>query len=293
MVGGKGMNENKIAVLTDSGSDVPQEIKEKYDVKVIPLKIIFSDGEFIDKETITAQEVYDRMDKEIPKTSLPDGELIKEMFDEIKSEGYEKVIAVTISSGLSGTNNMVRVVAEQYKDLDIFVLDTKNIGIGSGFSVAEAAIQANSDLEWEAIKEKLKEGVEKAKIFFHVPTLEYLQKGGRIGLVQSVLGSLMNLKPIITCNDEGIYHTVAKVRGKSRSVKKTIELVQEFANNSKKYNLAIAYGGETAREESEKIREIMKKKLPHFERFYFDQVSPALGVHTGPGLIGIGVQILD
>lgn len=103
----------------------------------------------------------------------------------------------------------------------------------------------------------------------------------------------MNLKPIITCNDEGIYHTVAKVRGKSRSVKKTIELVQEFANNSKKYNLAIAYGGETAREESEKIREIMKKKLPHFERFYFDQVSPALGVHTGPGLIGIGVQILD
>ena len=125
MVGGKGMNENKIAVLTDSGSDVPQEIKEKYDVKVIPLKIIFSDGEFIDKETITAQEVYDRMDKEIPKTSLPDGELIKEMFDEIKSEGYEKVIAVTISSGLSGTNNMVRVVAEQYKDLDIFVLGYK------------------------------------------------------------------------------------------------------------------------------------------------------------------------
>jgi len=175
------MNDNKIAVLTDSGSDVPQEIKEKYDVKVIPLKIIFSDGEYIDKKTITAQEVYDRMEEEIPKTSLPDGEMIKEMFDEIKAEGYEKVIAVTISSGLSGTNNMVRVVAEQYEGLDIFVLDTKNIGIGSGFSVAEAAIQANSGVEWETLKANLREGVDKAKIFFHVPTLEYLQKGGRIG----------------------------------------------------------------------------------------------------------------
>lgn len=287
------MNENKIAILTDSGSDVPQEIKEKYDVKVIPLKIIFSDGEYIDKKTITAQEVYDRMEDEIPKTSLPDGEMIKEMLDEIKAEGYEKVLAITISSGLSGTNNMVRVVADQYEDLDVFVLDTKNIGIGSGFTVAEAALQVDRGVDWETLKTNLTERIEKAKIFFHVPTLEYLQKGGRIGLVQSVVGSMMNLKPIITCNEEGIYHTVAKVRGKSKSVKRTLELVEEFAQGSEKYNLAIAYGGETAREEAEQIREEMKTKLPHYERFYYDQVSPALGVHTGPGLIGIGVQILD
>ncbi|MER2064415.1 MAG: DegV family protein, partial [Alkalibacterium sp.] len=89
------------------------------------------------------------------------------------------------------------------------------------------------------------------------------------------------------------YHTVAKVRGKSKSVKRTLELVQEFAEGSQKYNLAIAYGGESAREEAEGIREEMKQTLPNFEKFYYDQISPALGVHTGPGLIGIGVQILD
>ncbi|WP_423189493.1 DegV family protein [Alkalibacterium sp. f15] len=287
------MNDNKIAILTDSGSDVPQEIKEKYNVKVIPLKIIFDDGEYIDKVTITAEEVYQRMDKEIPKTSLPDGEMIKEMFDGIKAEGYEKVLAITISSGLSGTNNMVRVIAEQYEGLEIFVLDTKNIGIASGFTVAEAALQVDRGVDWETLKVNLTEGIEKAKVFFYVPTLEYLQKGGRIGLVQSVLGSMMNLKPIITCNEEGIYHTVAKVRGKTKSIKKTIDLVEDFAKGSNKYNLAIAYGGETAREEAEDIREEMKIKLPNFENFYYDQISPALGVHTGPGLIGIGVQILD
>lgn len=287
------MNRQKIAILTDSGSDVPETIKEKFNIKVIPLKIIFSDGEYIDKETITADEVYRKMENEIPKTSLPDGEVIKAMLDEIKAEGYEKVLAITISSGLSGTNNMVRLVADQYEGLDIFVLDTKNIGIGSGLNVVEAARQVAQDTEWGLIKEKLQEGIKKAKVYFHVPTLEYLQKGGRIGLVQSVVGSLMNLKPIITCNDEGIYHTVAKVRGKSKSINKTIALVEEFAANAKKYNLAVAYGGETALKEAESIRNELKKKLSKYENFFFDQISPALGVHTGPGLIGIGVQILD
>lgn len=287
------MNKQKIAVLTDSGSDVPEAIKNEYGVKVIPLKILFEDGEYVDKVDITAEEVYERMEDEIPKTSLPDGEMIKGIFDDIKAEGYEKVMVVTISSGLSGTNNMIRVVAEQYEGLDIYVLDTKNIGIGSGFTVVEAAKQAAEDVEWETLKANLEKSKEKAKVFFHVPTLEYLQKGGRIGLVQSVVGSMMNLKPIITCNEEGIYHTVAKVRGKAKSVSKTLNLVENFAATSKKYNLAIAYGGKTALKEAEAIRIEMKEKLPNFEEFFFDQISPALGVHTGPGLIGIGVQLLD
>lgn len=287
------MNTQKIAVLTDSGSDVPEAVKNEYDVKVIPLKILFEDGEYVDKVDITAEEVYERMENEIPKTSLPDGEMIKGIFDDIKAEGYEKVMVVTISSGLSGTNNMIRVVAEQYEGLDICVLDTKNIGIGSGFTVVEAARQAAEGVEWDTLKANLEKSKEKAKVFFHVPTLEYLQKGGRIGLVQSVVGSMMNLKPIITCNEEGIYHTVAKVRGKAKSVSKTLQLVEDFAATSKKYNLAIAYGGKTALKEAEAIRIEMKEKLPNFEEFFFDQISPALGVHTGPGLIGIGVQLLD
>ncbi|WP_225744156.1 DegV family protein [Marinilactibacillus sp. Marseille-P9653] len=287
------MNKEKIAIMADSGADVPEEIKEKYNIKVIPLKIIFKDGEYTDKVNITAEEVYKRMENEIPKTSLPDGEIIKGIFDEIKAEGYEKLLAITISSGLSGTNNMVRLVAKDYKGLDVFVLDTKNIGIGSGLSVVEAAHQVEKGLTFEEIKQNLQKSANKAKVYFHVPTLEYLQKGGRIGLVQSVLGSVLNLKPIITCNEDGIYTTIAKVRGKAKSINKTIELVETYAANSTKYNIGVAYGGETAIEEAKAIREDLKKRLPNYEHIFFDQVSPALGVHTGPGLIGIGVQLLD
>ncbi|WP_277631226.1 DegV family protein [Atopococcus tabaci] len=287
------MNKQKIAVLADSGSDVPKEIIEKYNVKVIPLKIIFKEGEYIDKVTITADEVYTKMKNEIPTTSLPGADDIKQLLDEIKAEGYEKVLAVTISSGLSGTYNMVRLVAEDYEGLDIFAVDTKNIGIGSGFTAIEAARLADEDVEWETIKEKLLRMVERSKVFFHVPTLEYLQKGGRIGLVTSVVGSLLNLKPIISCNDEGIYYTVAKVRGTKKSIEKMVQLAQEFAEPSKKYNLALVYGGEGVVKEAEKIKQELMSRLANFKEIFFDQVSPALGVHTGPGLIGVGVQLLE
>ncbi|WP_035052651.1 DegV family protein [Carnobacterium pleistocenium] len=287
------MNKQKIGFLVDSGSDVPLEYIEKANMKVIPLKIIYKDKEYTDKVDIHAQDVYDRLDQEIPKTSLPSGETISKMLQEFKNEGYEKVIAVTISSGLSGTNNMVRLMAENVEELDVFTLDTKNIGIGSGLLAVKAADYVESEMEWEVIKEKLQDDVKKSKIFFHVPTLEYLQKGGRIGLVSSILGNVLNLKPVISCNDNGIYHTVAKVRGNKKSIQKAIDLAAEFAGTAKKYNLAIAFGGKTAEVQVNDIRAELKNKLPNFVRFFEDQVSPALGVHTGPGLIGIGIQIIE
>jgi len=287
------MNKQKIGFLVDSGSDVPLETLEKANMKVIPLKIIYKDKEYTDKVDIHAQDVYDRLDEEIPKTSLPSGEIISELLQEFKNEGYEKVIAITISSGLSGTNNMVRLMAENVTDLDVFTLDTKNIGVGSGLLAVKAADYVEKELDWEVIKEKLQNDVKKSKMFFHVPTLEYLQKGGRIGLVSSILGNVLNLKPVISCNENGIYYTAAKVRGNKKSIQKAIDLASEFAGDAKKYHLAIAFGGKTAEAQLDDIRVELKKALPNFVKIFEDQVSPALGVHTGPGLIGIGIQIIE
>lgn len=287
------MSKEKIAFLVDSGSDVPKDILEKGNMKVIPLKIIYKDGEYTDKVDIQAEEVYDRLKEEIPKTSLPDGETIKQILMEIKAEGYTKVIAVTISSGLSGTNNMVRLMAEEVEGLDIFVLDTKNVGIGSGLHAERALSYVESGMDWETIKQKLQDGVENIKVHFYVDTLEYLQKGGRIGLVSSLVGNLLNLKPVISCNEDGIYYTVAKARGSKKGLKKLVDTTIEFAQQGAKYDVAVCYAGKETKELAITIAGKLKEALPNIRTNYFDSISPALGVHTGPGLIGIGVSLLE
>lgn len=285
------MNKEKIALLVDSGTDVPQELIEQYGMYMIPLQIIYKDRIYTDKVDITPEEVYERLTEEIPSTSLPDGETITKIFEKIKNDGYEKVLAVTISSGLSGTYNVVRLIAEEIEALDTFVLDTKNIGIGSGLQAIEAANLIESGLSWEEIKRTLTNNVAKAKVFFNVATLEYLQKGGRIGLVASILGNALKLNPIISCNEEGVYHTVAKARGRKKSLEKTFELVKAFVGDNKKFVLAVAQG--QALEEAEHFFERLKEQFPQAEKIYFGTISPALVVHTGPGLLGIGIQILD
>lgn len=285
------MNQEKIALLVDSCIDVPAELVEQYKMYTIPLKIIYSEREYSDGVDITADEVYSRLEQEIPKTSLPGGTEIIEKFDQIKADGYEKVLAVTLSSGLSGTHNLVTMLAKEYEGLEIVVIDTLNIAIAAGFNAIQAAKYIEQGMPFDELKEVVAKNVSKSKVFFCVDTLEYLQKGGRIGLVASLLGNMLNLKPIISCNEEGIYYNIAKVRGRKKSIDKIIELATEFAATGKKYNLAIAHGG--APEEAEAIIAQVMDKFPGVDTFVKGQISPALGVHTGPGLLGIAVQIIE
>jgi DegV family protein with EDD domain len=285
------MNKEKIALLVDSGTDVPVEIMEQYSMYMLPLQIIYKDQTYTDKVDITAEEIYQRLPQEIPSTSLPDGEAINRIFDQIKEDGYEKVLAVTISSGLSGTFNVVRLLGEQRVDLDVFVLDTKNIGIAAGLQAIRAAELLSAGNSWEKLKEQLSKEVSRNKVFFNVATLEYLQKGGRIGLVASILGNALKLNPIISCNDEGIYYTVAKSRGRKKSLDKTVELVKQFIGNHKHFRLAVAQGD--ALEEAKEMKTRLEREFPHIKEILFGQISPALVVHTGPGLLGIGIQLLD
>ena len=284
------MNKEKIAILTDSGSDVPDYLVKEYGIYEAPLKIIYSDGEYLDGVNITAEEVYSRLETEIPSTSLPDGSQIQEILDQIKADGYERVLAVTISSGLSGTYNVMRLVGDREKDLDVFVVDSKNIAIASGFNAIQAAEYIKEGMDWEQLKETVAKNISNSRVFFSVSTLKYLQKGGRIGLVASILGSTINLKPIISCNEDGIYYTVAKMLGKKRSFNKALELAVEFIGDSENYNIGVVHGA--AEDDAAKLSKELKSRLPDYKMFAEGQISPALGVHTGPGTIGIVVQKL-
>ncbi|MGI6499169.1 MAG: DegV family protein [Oscillospiraceae bacterium] len=278
----------RIAVLVDSGTDVPDQYIEQYHMYTLPLLINYADGEYQDKIDITAQEVYDRLETEVPTTSLPSMERIHQAFDEIIAAGYQKLIVVTISSGLSGTYNALRLVSQSYPQLDTFLLDTKNIGIGAGFLAIAAGECIQHGMPFEAIVAKLTEIVPQTKIFFCVKTLEYLKKGGRIGTVPYVFGTALNLRPIISCNADGVYYTARLVRGRTHPWHKALELAATFADQFASYHVAIADGG--APDVAEAVAKEIATAFPRAKCVFRGSVSPALVVHTGPGLIGIGVQ---
>lgn len=284
------MNKEKIAILVDSGVDIPVKLVNKYNMYVVPLKIVYKDREYSDGVDISAEELYSRLSTEIPTTSLPSGSEIQEIFDKIKLDGYEKVLAVTISSGLSGTYNAIRMLADQQRDLEVFVLDTKNIAIASGFNAIQAAEYINEGMNWATLIKTVSENLANSKVFFCVSTLEYLQKGGRIGLVSAILGSTLSLKPIISCNEDGIYYTVAKIIGRKRSLNKALELAIEFIGDHKDYNLGVVHGA--SEKEANELKKLFISRLPNAKVFAEGQISPALGVHTGPGTIGIVAQKL-
>ena len=285
------MNTEKIAILVDSGTDVPKEYIQRYKMDVAPLKIIFSDQEYTDGVDVTPELLYERFETEIPKTSLPTGEDIAALFDQIQSDGYEKVLAIAISSGLSGTYNVIDLIGRQYAGLEVHAVDTRNISIGSGMIAIQAAEDIASGMSWEEVVRTTDQRVDNSKVFFCVKTLDYLQKGGRIGLVSSILGNALNLKPIISCNDDGIYYVAAKVRGRKQSLQKALELACTFAKDHRRYAVALMHSA--AAEEAEVLRQELLKRLPEPALFITGQISPTLVVHTGPGLIGIGVHVLD
>lgn len=278
----------KIALVTDSSADIPQEIKNKYNVYTIPLKIIYNDREYNDGVDITPDEVYERFSQEVPKTSMPSQTDIMKLFDQLRSEGYKKIICVHLSCNLSGTVDTIRMISKEYEDLEIEIIDSKSVSIGVGLLVYEAARLISQGLSLSEIKEALLKAKDKISVFYCIPVLDYLRRGGRIGLVAATLGTIMDLKPIISVNKEGKYYSHAKVRGRKQSLEKLFEIGMETIKDHK-VNISVYHGA--AKEEALKMKERFAS-LPNVQEIFFGQISPAMVVHTGPGLVGLAIHIL-
>lgn len=284
------MNPNRIAVLADSCTDVtPDQIKE-LGIYSVPVIIIYSDGEYRDKIDISIEEVYERLPSETPRTSLPGGDCILDTFDQIKRDGYEKLVIVSISSALSGTCNMMRVMAESYEGLDIHVIDSCSISYGAGAQAVLAADLARQGFGIEEIIDAVEFSIRESRVYFCLSTLDYLARGGRIGKVSAVLGSLLKIKPVITCNAEGAYAIAAKVRGRANAISETVSLAVAEAKKHIACSVAVIDGN--AKEEAARVMQQLKQLIPNCKSFIEGTVGPALGVHTGPGLLGIYIQAL-
>lgn len=279
------MNSAKTAIMVDSGCDISQEFIEQYDIKVLRLKVLYGDRMYSDGLDIDPLEVYRRFPQEIPTTSTPNMYEVSELVNEIKSEGYEKIIGITISSGLSGTYNAVAMAFEE-EDIETFAFDTKNISIGAGLLAMWAAKKLSEGWTFEAVKHGLNDKISDSKVFFYMDTLDYLRKGGRISPAVAIVGKALNLKPIISCNEKGTYYTVSKIRGQHKGLEKLMDSLKDYIGDKKAY-LAIMNGDGT--KYLDVIRARIKEMFPQCEVVVDKQITATMAIHTGPGLIGVGV----
>lgn len=285
------MNKQKIAIVTDSGTNVPAAFAKHYDVKILPLQITYQDESFLSGVDITSEEVVKRLETEIPTTSLPAPHSIKEVLESCKQEGYEKAVIVTISSGLSATFQTCQLIAEQMEAFPCTVVDTKSIGVAAGLTVMNAALMADADTTpFEEMPARLESLAENTLVLFAVKTLELLHKGGRITESQFRLGSILNIKPVFECDQNGKYNTLKKVRGWEKTVTTMQHLIAEKAKEFADVVVGYCAGEKTA--PMQQWGSELKKLVPHCKGLIMSGVTPDLLVHTGPSLIGFCVQPL-
>jgi len=279
--------DKKIAVITDTSSDLTDELIDSYGIYMVSLNVICQRGEFRDRLEITSDEVYTMLKRELPKSSLPFAEDIGSLYNRLIQQGCTDILHICISSGLSGTYGMTSLVADEFRDkVRVFVYDSKTLSAGLGLLVMEACRVLKKTGDPLAAMEQITRIRESQLGCFVIKTLEYLRKGGRIGLVEGAMGALLQIKPVIFVNPNGVYQTLVKARGFTAAIDVMLDEVY-FRYKDMKIRLAIVHG--QARDEAEKILERLKGKLTIVDS-YIASVSPVLAIHTGPGLLGIIAQ---
>ncbi len=275
---------DKIAFISDTTCDLSNEMIADNNIHLLPFRIIYKDREYLDRVNITAREVYDNMVHEIPTSSMPSMQDIEDMFTKLKNEGYTHVIAVTLSTGLSGIYNAIRVVSENYPELETYICDSKSISIGEGAIILECTKLYAQGKSFDEIVKEIPNIMKRIHLFFVVPTLEYLKKGGRIGKVAGTIAELLDIKPIITVDDEGKYTTYAKVRGRKQSLAKLTDIAK---NMLQKTRCTVYLGHGAAYEDTERVYNIISKFENILSIHLSGDISPVSGVHSGPGLVGL------
>jgi DAK2 domain fusion protein YloV len=280
----KDPNQPEIAIITDSTSDLTPALIGDLSVNVIPLKIKFEGNKYYkDGIDISRTEFWHKIITEgvVPKTSQPSPAEFKNLYQRLLKKGYKKIITILISSKLSGTQQAAKVARGMLpEEKDIAIVDSKNVWLGSGHLVLEAARMAKAGESFETIIENVEEMRNKAKIYFVVDELKYLERGGRIGRASSMIGGVFNIKPILKVED-GEVHNETKAIGDKGAMRYMEKLLKQEAKNG---SIVLYTGWGGTKHQSENADELRKsvEKYSNVDYQSRCEVGSTIGSHTGP-----------
>ena len=279
---------SKIAILTDSASDITPDMIEGLDVTVIPIRLKIGENNYKDGINLSKKEFWHKLmtEKVVPKTAQPSPAEFRDYYEELFNKGYEKIISIHISSKMSGTQQVAKVAREMLKrEKDIIIVDSKSVTFGQAYQVLEAAKMIKAGAKLEDILTRIYEIADKMKVYFAVSDLTYLEKGGRIGRASSVIGNLLKLRPVLKLED-GEVCLETKTFGERGAISYMEKIIKNEGKNS--IYLYTAWGGTNQELQS---TDILKKtadtmrKIEYKGRF---EIGATIGSHSGP-VFGIGI----
>ncbi len=271
-----------VAIVTDSTCDLPPEVVSEYDITVVPLTVFFGDEAFLDGVDISADAFYERQIafRGSPRTSQPSVEQFRSVYQRLAAATKE-IVSIHISSRMSGTLNSASIAREELAgEVHIDLVDSYNVSMGLGAVVLAAAEAAKAGGSLTTVVDAARRTIDRTHVIAAVDTLEYLRKGGRIGRASALLGSLLSIKPIIHI-ERGELAPLERVRTHARAVERLVQLATAD-QRLKRLFVAGAADEEGALDLMERVR----PSLPHTD-IRLGQLGPVVGVHSGPGLLGI------
>ncbi len=275
-----------VAVVTDSAGDLTPELAERYGVVVVPLTIRFGDEEFLDRIELTPEDFWRRCKEAdaLPETAAPSPGAFRSAFEEVADAGADAVLCVTLSAGVSATYQSAISAAEALAPhLRVEVVDTRAMSMGEGLVATDAAEAAAAGASLDELRVRVADAIARTRLYGVVDTLEHLQRGGRIGSAQALVGSLLSIKPVIQIRD-GVVTQESRQRTRSRSLEHVANKVHADAPLSR---LGIANGAAADIGDLLALLDDIEVATPVITT----DLGPVVGTHAGPGTIGVCYQV--
>lgn len=281
---------SEYVITTDSNSDVLPEFIKENELTIIPQYYSFGDTVYGDELNMEPHEFYETMRKgELPKSQANNPAVIRERFEKILKEGKD-IIHIAFSSALSGSCNNVIMTAnelmEDYPERRIRVFDSLNASMGEGVSVYRAIELQKEGKDIDEVYDILMEERDHVNVSFTVNDLYHLQRGGRVSKTTAVVGSLVNIKPILTVTASGELKSDGTVRGRKKSLKTLVgrmEAALDLEHYGKERMVAVIHGD--CLDEAESVAQMVREM--GFTNVVVNDVSPSIGTHAGPGVVGL------
>lgn len=270
----------KIGIVTDSTCDLPESLIKKEKISVVPMVIVMGGREFHDGVDISHTEFYQRLPDTKPAatTAAPGTQAYKNVYENLARQGASEILSIHISEKLSAVVNVARQAAKEIHNIKVTVLDSRQLSLGMGLQVLTAAKAAREGLNMEQLLTLLNKQMLRTHTFAALDTLEYLKRSGRMNFAMSFLGTLLQIKPFLKMYDGN--PTAERIRTREGAMHRLLELLHEYGPYEK---VGILHS--MAADRAKDLQERAKSLLPAGETIV-EEITPVLGAHLGPGVLG-------